>query len=127
VVDKKKTVEDYVAALPAEQQAIVSELRKIVKAAAPSAKESVKWAQPVYEANGPFAYIKAYKAQVNFGFWRGTQLTDSQDLLVGDGDRMKHIKLRSASDIKKDAFAQFVKEAVKLNQDQGDPTKGRSR
>jgi hypothetical protein len=127
VADKKKTVEEYVAGLPAEQQAIVSELRKIVKAAAPSAKESVKWAQPVYEVNGPFAYIKAYKAQVNFGFWRGTQLTDTQGLLVGEGDRMKHIKVRSTSDIKKEVFTQFVKEAVKLNQDQGDPTKGRSK
>jgi hypothetical protein len=123
MADKKKTVDEYIAGLPSDQQAIVSELRRIVKSAAPEAKEAFKWAQPVFESNGPFAYIKAFRAQVNFGFWRGAQLTNSDNLLVGDGDRMKHIKLRSASDIKKDAFTKFVKEAVKLNKAQGDPSK----
>lgn len=40
---------------------IVQSLRRLVLTAAPKAKESSKWAPPVYEDNGPFAYIKAFR------------------------------------------------------------------
>ncbi len=43
-------------------------------------------AQPVYENNGPFAYIKAFKNSVNFGFCRGIDLEDPENLLQGTGD-----------------------------------------
>ena len=68
---KPKNVDEYVKSLAPEQAKIVSTLRALIRKAAPQAQESFKWAQPVYEANGPFAYIKAFKMNVNFGFWRG--------------------------------------------------------
>ncbi len=125
MAEKKKTVDEYVAALPVDKQPIVAELRKLIKTAVPEVTEAFKWGQPVYESNGPLAYIHAYTNQVNFGFWRGTQLADPDAMLTGDGDRMKHVKLKSVSDIKTEAFAQFLKEAVKLNKELGNPTKGR--
>ena len=123
MADKKKTVDDYIAGLEDWQQPILVELRKLLHKAAPTTKESVKWAQPVYESNGPFAYIKAFKSTVNFGFWRGTELDDPNNLLVGDGDRMKHVKLKTVKDINGPAFTDFVKQAIALNAQHGDPTK----
>ena len=72
----EKTVADYIAQLEDWQAEIVSQVRQIILEAAPGADESVKWAQPVYEINGPFAYIKAFKNSVNFGFWRGVDISD---------------------------------------------------
>jgi hypothetical protein len=118
-----KTVDGYVAALAGWQAEVVSELRKIVRAAAPKATESIKWAQPVYDYNGPFVWIKAHKSHVNIGFWRGAQLTDPKGLLEGDGDRMRHLKIASPEDINRTALKSFVREAVKLNRTLGDPTK----
>jgi len=40
----ERTVEVYVAALPPDQREIAEALPGLVKAAAPSAKESIKWA-----------------------------------------------------------------------------------
>jgi hypothetical protein len=37
---------------------------------------------------------------------------------------MRHVKLTGTKDVDEDAFAAFVKQAVKLNQEKGDPTKG---
>ena len=125
MADKKKTVDEYIAGLEDWQQPIVFILREIVRKAAPDAKESVKWAQPVYEHQGPFAYIKAHKSTVNIGFWRGTELPDPKGILEGDGDRMKHLKLKSVRDIQPAIVTAFVKQAIKLNDDKGDPTKGR--
>ena len=121
---KGVSVDEYVAQkLNAEQAAIVAALRAIVRKAAPKSTEVVKWAQPIFEANGPFAYIKPSKNHVTFGFWRGAELADPKGLLTGDGDRMRHVKLASVKDINKSALTAFVKEAFKLNTEKGDPTR----
>lgn len=119
-----KTVDGYIAGLPDWQVEIVTAVRKIILDAAPDAKESIKWAQPVYEKGGPFAYIKAFKNAVNFGFWRGVDLEDTQGLMHGDGQRMRHIRLTGMEDIHTQIFTDFIKQAVALNLEKGDPTKG---
>ncbi len=118
-----KTVDGYVASLEGWQAEVVSELRRIVREAAPRATESIKWAQPVYEDNGPFCWIKAHTGHVNIGFWRGAQLTDPKGLLEGDGDRMRHVKIANPKDINRTALKAFVREAVKLNWTLGNPTR----
>ena len=120
----EKTVDDYIAGLEEYKAKIVTGVRKIILQAAPGAKESIKWAQPVYESNGPFAYIKAFKNDVNFGFWRGIDIEDTKGLLKGSGSKMRHVKLTSLEDIKESEFADFIRQAVELNKVKGDPTKG---
>jgi hypothetical protein len=120
-----KTVDDYLKSLTPEQAEIVSSLRRLILKAAPEAKESFKWAQPVYEQGGPFCYIKAFSSAVNFGFWRGVDLEDPKGRLEGSGDKMRHLKLKQATDIDEKAFTRLVKQAVKLNAQKGDPTRNR--
>jgi hypothetical protein len=119
----KNTVDAYIAQLEGWQGEIVSELRNIVLAAVPEAEEAIKWAQPVYSVNGPFAYIKAFKNSVNFGFWRGVDIDDPGGLLQGSGEKMRHVKIVSLDDIDQQAFRDFVNQAVSLNLSKGDPTK----
>ena len=120
----KKSVDDYISALEDWKGEVVSAVRSIILKSAPEAKESIKWAQPVYEINGPFCYIKAFKDSVNFGFWRGIDIDDPSGLLQGTGEKMRHVKLTSLSDVNESVFSGFVKQAVRLNLDKGDPTKG---
>lgn len=121
---KDKTIEGYIAGLADDKRAIVARLVEIVRKNAPAAAGSIKWAQPVFEQAGPFAHIKAFKGHVNFGFWRGVDLDDPKGLLSGDGKKMRHVRIASMEDIDADAFAAFVRQAVELNTEKGDPTKG---
>lgn len=121
---KASTVEGYVRGLPSPQATIVNRLRALVREAAPEAVETMKWAQPVFEANGPFAHIKAQGKSVNFGFWRGTLLNDPDDKLVGDGEKMRHLKISTLKDIRSDVIRALVRGAVLLNRHLGDPTRG---
>jgi hypothetical protein len=119
-----QNVDEYIEGLGGWKTDVAARVRAIITSAAPEAKESIKWAQPVYELNGPFAYMKAFKNAVNFGFWRGIDLDDPQGLLQGTGEKMRHVKLESIADIDDELFAAYVKQAVELNLEKGDPTKG---
>lgn len=54
-------------------------------------------------ADAAFAYVGAFKAHVNVGFFRGAELADPVGLLEGTGKLMRHVKLRPDGDI--DAMA----------------------
>jgi uncharacterized protein YdhG (YjbR/CyaY superfamily) len=57
-----KTVADYIAAAPKEKRATLLKLRRIIKAAAPKANESVSYGIVGLKYNG--------KALVYFGYWK---------------------------------------------------------
>ena len=46
-----------------------------------------------------FAYVGAYRAHVNVGFFQGSSLPDPARLLQGTGKRMRHVKLRPGEEI----------------------------
>ena len=46
-----------------------------------------------------FAYVNAFTAHVNVGFFRGAELADPVGLLEGTGKYMRHVKVRPEGDI----------------------------
>jgi len=44
--------------------------------------------------DAPFAYVNAFRAHVNVGFFHGFALPDPAGLLEGTGKFMRHVKLR---------------------------------
>jgi len=121
----QKTVDEYIAAFDDWRTDAMKRLREVVKEGAPHSAVGIKWAQPVWEWNGPMIWMKAYPKHVDIGFWRGTEMDDPKKVLTGDGERMRHIKITSVKDIPADELRELVKQAVKLNTAKGNPTLGR--
>jgi hypothetical protein len=121
----QKTVDEYIAAFDDWRTDAMKRLREVVKEGAPHSAVGIKWAQPVWEWNGPMIWMKAYPKHVDIGFWRGTEMDDPKKVLTGDGERMRHIKITSVKEIPADALRDLVKQAVQLNTAKGNPTLGR--
>ena len=117
------TIDAYVRQLPTEVREIAEEVLRTVINAAPKARASIKWAQPVFDYDGPFAFLRGAQKHVTLGFWRGLELTDPRGLLEGAGEKMAHIKVRSVADLPRDQIVRWVKEAMLLNSAGGDPTR----
>jgi len=110
--------EAYVAALDSPRREIVERLRRIIRAAAPKAKESIKWGQPVFEQKGLLCFVAAHAAHVNLGFYiAGFALSDPDKMLEGTGENMRHVKVRAVSEIRAGLFAAWVRTAVEFNED----------
>ena len=55
-----------------------------------------------------FAYVNAFKAHVNLGFFQGDSLPDPAGLLMGTGKHMRHVKLQPDAPVNDMALAALI-------------------
>jgi hypothetical protein len=58
-----------------------------------------------------FAYVNAFTAHVNVGFFRGAEITDPERLLEGAGKFMRHVKLRPEREVDAAALMKLIETA----------------
>ena len=55
-----------------------------------------------------FAYVDAFRAHVNVGFFFGAALDDPAGLLEGAGKRMRHVKVRWGEPVNAEALSELI-------------------
>jgi hypothetical protein len=55
-----------------------------------------------------FAYVNAFKAHVNVGFFRGAEMADPEGLLEGTGKFMRHVKLSPERHVDAKALMELI-------------------
>jgi hypothetical protein len=63
--------------------------------------------------DAPFAYVNAFKAHANVGFYHGAALADPAGLLEGSGKYMRHVKLRAGEKPDEEALRELIRTAYK--------------
>lgn len=58
-----------------------------------------------------FAYVDAFSAHVNLGFYCGAELPDPQGLLQGTGKFMRHVKLKPGEAIDEAVLTRLIEAA----------------
>jgi len=58
-----------------------------------------------------FAYVNAFRAHVNLGFFQGADIADPGGLLEGSGKFMRHVKLRPGGQIDEVALTRLIRDA----------------
>ena len=63
---KPSNVDEYIESAPVEAQAMLRELRALLKKVAPKATETLKWGSPVLEDGRILFSYTAYKSHLNY-------------------------------------------------------------
>lgn len=112
------TFDEYLEDQAPGNQAIIRALRRFVKRSEPGLREAVKWGNGCWVSDKrPVAYVYAARGYVQFGFFRGSSLSDPKGLLEGDGEYVRHVKVHDPSDIDEGACAALLRQAAKMVQD----------
>ena len=115
--------EAYVAALDGWRRACVDELRAAVRGAS-ALDEVIKWGHLVYLSNGPVLLIRAEDDRVLLGFWRGQRLRAVEPRLKPGGKyEMATLALREGDVVEPETVRRLTRDAVALNEAEGDPTR----
>ena len=107
------SVEEWLANLPPDIQLITKKLRAVALKNMPGAHEFIYHNAIGYStSDSPFdriCYISPQKkGYVNFGFFFGAGLPDPNTLLIGDGKRLRHVKIWSVNEAKDPALAKLI-------------------
>jgi hypothetical protein len=95
---------------------VAKTLRTLVKKTVAGCEEYVNpWKIPTFDLNGPLCFYMVAKEHVIFGFVRGVMLRDPGKLLEGTGKHLRHVKLRSAADVRQSEVRALLEEAAELN------------
>lgn len=117
------TPDAYVAALTDWRREVVDALREAVRGAA-ALDEAIKWGHLVYLAHGPVLLIRAEDERVLLGFWRGQRLRALEPRLRPGGKyEMASLELRAGTTLDSRMVRHLTSEAVRLDEQLGDPTK----
>lgn len=106
-----KTVEallDDIRLLGDEQYAIVTSVRKLINTLIPSVSEEVKYGGILFCSGVQFCGVFAYRQHVTLELSHGASIIDPHGHLEGSGKGRRHIKLRSAQDIKEKNISQYL-------------------
>jgi uncharacterized protein YdhG (YjbR/CyaY superfamily) len=59
-----QTIDEYVAALPPDVQAILKKIRSTIRKAAPQAEEKISYRMPAFTLDGVLIYFAAFKKHI---------------------------------------------------------------
>jgi len=94
-VERDPAVENSIAEHAGELGAIAKQWFEVMRKCGDEVRELLHDGCPVAcLGDAPFAYVNAFTAHVNVGFFQGASLPDPTRLLEGGGRFMRHVKLR---------------------------------
>jgi uncharacterized protein YdhG (YjbR/CyaY superfamily) len=61
-----QSIDDYITGFPDKVQAILRQIRQLVRDLAPEAEEGISYQMPTFKLHGPLVYFGAYKSHIGF-------------------------------------------------------------
>ena len=124
---RQTTVSEQVKEIPSAVRPTVNAARRVMKAAAPKAREiayhskpprskSAMWKLARYAVDEEFvAGIGTFSTYAALFFYRGRELDDGSGLLEGSGNDSRFIRLRTPADAARPAVKRIVRKAFALD------------
>ncbi|HVU15311.1 MAG TPA: DUF1801 domain-containing protein [Candidatus Didemnitutus sp.] len=106
------SIETWMRGHPGELGRIARQWFEVMRSCGPEVRELLHDGHPTAcVGEVAFGYVNAFKAHVNVGFFRATDLPDPKGLLVGTGKSMRHVKLEPGQAIDATALRALIHSA----------------
>lgn len=103
-------VSEYILQAEEQQVSILEEVRELVHKNVGNVGEEIKWNMPVFNNGKDFAYLRYAKKHITLGFYNIDKLQDPDNLLEGNGNTLRHIKIKSLDAGLKKQISKWLKE-----------------
>jgi hypothetical protein len=111
-VRRDRAIEGWMRDHPGELGAIARRWFEVLRACGDEVRELLHDGHPTAcVGDAAFAYVNAFTAHVNVGFFRGAELADPARPLEGTGKFMRHVKLRPDREIDAAALTKLIEAA----------------
>ena len=111
---KRVDVEEYLAKYPPDIQRIAQKIREIVLSNYPFLDEVIKYCTPIYLKDRNICSINSYDDHVNLMIWKADELDDKYNVLEGNNEKLKYVKIDKLEDIKSDTIKNLLNQAIEI-------------
>jgi uncharacterized protein YdhG (YjbR/CyaY superfamily) len=113
------TVEEYLSAVPVDQREALERLRRMIRAAAPTATEVFRYRMPVFEHQGLLVGLAAQKSHLSFYVMSPSVLESHAADLSGFDVGKGCIRFQASRPIPDSLVKMVVRDRVAENEDRG--------
>jgi hypothetical protein len=92
-------VTEYISNASVDQIETLEILRQLIHETVANVSEEIKWNMPVFNNGKDFAYLRFSKKHITLGFYNIDKIQDPDNLLEGEGNTLKHIKIMGKEEI----------------------------
>ena len=111
-VKRAPAIDVWMREHPGELGAIAQRWFEVMRGCGGDVRELLHDGQPTAcVGDAAFAYVDAFRAHVNVGFFRGAEIADPDGLLEGAGKFMRHVKLGPGRDVDTTALRKLIQTA----------------
>ena len=111
-VKRDPAIDNWMREHPDELGAIAQRWFEVMRGCGDDVRELLHDGHPTAcVGDAAFAYVNAFKAHVNVGFFRGAEMADPDRLLEGTGKFMRHVKLRPEGHVDATALSTLIETA----------------
>src|SRR5689334_20052481 len=111
-VKRDPAVDEWMRDQPDDLEAIARAWFDVLRGSGKDVRELVHDDHPTAcVGEAAFAYVDAFSAHVDLGFYRGAQLDDPAGLLEGAGKMMRHVKIKPGQRVNEAALIALIKAA----------------
>lgn len=112
-----KTVDEFVAAAPAEAHPVLERIRTIVKAAVPGADETIGYGKPYYKYHGWMTGMTPYTNHLGVEMWDGLSDADREELeALGYKTGSSNFQIRYDQEVPAELLTRLVQAQAKRNE-----------
>lgn len=105
-----RKITEYINSAAEEQIETLENLRKLIHETIDNVSEEIKWRMPVFSNGKDFAYLRFSKKHITLGFYNISKIKDPDNLLEGEGNTLKHIKIKNTGEIKPIIISEWLKQ-----------------
>ncbi|MFA1819084.1 DUF1801 domain-containing protein [Virgibacillus oceani] len=110
---RNEKVDEFIQALPEDIKEMTESLRGVIHEANENMNEEIKWNMPCFSTgNTNICYLQPAKKHVNLGFYSGAMLQDKDNILEGEGKKMRHIRIKKMEDVQQEKMKALIEEAI---------------
>lgn len=111
-VKRDPAIDDWMRAHAGQLGSIAERWFKVMRQCGDDVREVLHDGHPTAcVTDAAFAYVNAFTAHVNVGFFRGAEIADPDGLLEGTGKFMRHVKLSPDREVDTAALTGLIETA----------------
>jgi uncharacterized protein YdhG (YjbR/CyaY superfamily) len=113
---KFTTIDGYLATLPPEEKAALSKIRRMVKASAPQATETISYGMPTFEYHGHLVAFAAFKKHLSLFTMSGAYIEQHESELANYEVSKGTIHFTADKPIPQSLVRKVVKDRMRENE-----------